>query len=118
MSNSTNDSGEREQGGFEFGGRLSPTPHKQSPGELISEMFGTNGLAVQGEDYCAYVVSWSWAPDLGRCLVIQENDMGHVHIRLRDDVSNDDALRHAQALLAAVAALRTPDDDDTEQTTL
>jgi hypothetical protein len=36
--------------------------------------------------------------------VIQETDMSHVHIRLRDDVSNEEALHHAANLLQAIAA--------------
>jgi hypothetical protein len=76
------------------------SPRVQSPGHRISD------FVVQNADYSAYVVSWPWAPDLGRCLVIQETDMGYVHIRLRDDVSNEDALHHAAKLLQAVAGDR------------
>jgi hypothetical protein len=75
-----------------------PLPYVQSPGHRISEFM------VHSEDYSACVVWWPWAPHLGRCLVIQETDSGHVHIRLRDDVSNEEALRHAAKLLQAVAA--------------
>jgi hypothetical protein len=78
-------------------------PRVQSPGYRISE------FVVHSRDHRACVVSWPWAPDLGRCLVIQETDMSHVHIRLRDDVSNKEALRHAAKLLQAVAAPARPD---------
>jgi hypothetical protein len=80
--------------------------HVQSPGHRISEFL------AHSRDHGAYVVSWPWAPDLGRCLVIQETDMGHVHIRLRDDVSNEEALRHAAKLLQAVAAPPKPREAD------
>lgn len=74
-----------------------PLPYVQSPGHRISE------FVVHSVDYSAYVVSWPWAPYLGRCLVIQETGMSHVHIRLRDDVSNEEALHHIARLLQAIA---------------
>lgn len=76
---------------------LKKPPRVQSPGHRISD------FVVHSRDYSACVVSWPWAPDLGRCLVIQETDMGHVHIRLRDDVSNEEALHHVARLLQAIA---------------
>jgi hypothetical protein len=93
-----------QQTSFEFGCRLRPLPHVQSPGHRISE------FVEHSEDHCAYVVTWPEYPHLGRCLVIQETAMCHVHIRLRADVSNEEALRHAQALLQAIA---TPGDGKT-----
>jgi hypothetical protein len=73
-------------------------PNVQSPGHRISE------FVVHSRDHSAYVVSWRDYPDLGRCLVIQETDLSHVHIRLRDDVSNEEALHHVARLLQAIAA--------------
>ena len=78
-------------------------PHVQSPGHRISD------FVVHSRDHSACVVSWPWAPNLGRCLVIQETDLSHVHIRLRVDVSNEEALRHAAKLLQAIAAPPRPD---------
>ena len=77
-------------------------PRVQGGGHRISES------VVHSIDHSACVVSWPEFPDLGRCLLIQETDMSHVHIRLRDDVSNEEALLHVAKLLQAIAAPPEP----------
>ena len=57
-----------QQNEFKFGCRLGPPPWNQSGQPLLSEIVGPNGLAVQGEEYCAYVTT---NPESGRELVIQ-----------------------------------------------
>jgi len=98
-----------EQAEFEFGCRFGPSPRNMWGNQLLTEMMGPNGLAVQGEDYCTYVVM---CPGFGRGLVIQHEDFSATHIRLRDDVSNDEALRLGQALLQAIAAPPDSYDED------
>jgi hypothetical protein len=75
---------------------------QQAPGKLISPI-------IQYGDYAAYIVIVAGK----RSLIIQEEDMSHTYIRLRQDISNDDALHHARALLLlAIARLNGDDDDD------
>ena len=86
--------------------QATPQPRVQSPGHRISE------FVVHSRDHSACVVCWPQYPYLGRCLVIQETDMSHVLIRLRDDVSNEEALRHAAKLLQAIAASPRLEDEE------
>jgi hypothetical protein len=92
-----------------FNCALGPPPRNDHGGDLLTAKRGPNGPAWQEEDYCVYVVNCDgW----GRGLVIQHNHSDTVHIRLRDDVGNEEALRLGQALLAAVAAPPEPWEDD------
>jgi len=84
-----------------FGCPLGPPPRTQSGQPLLTEILGPNGPTWREEEYCVYVTA---GRPSGRELVIQHNDVSHTYIRLRDDVSNEEALRLGQALLAATAA--------------
>jgi hypothetical protein len=93
---------------------LGRPPRRQSPGKPLTKVVGVNGPAWREQDYCAYIVEHEpWLHFASeRCLVIQQNERSHVEIKLRDDVSNEEALRLGQALLRAVAAPPEPWDGD------
>jgi hypothetical protein len=89
---------------------LGPPPGQNASGKRVTAMLGPNGPAWQEEECCVYVVNDGWAG--GRELVIQNNHCDYAHIRLRDDVSNEEALRLGHALLQAIAAPPEPYDED------
>ena len=95
---------------FVFDCPLGRPPKQNAGGKRVTAMLGPNGPAWQEEDSCVYVVHDGWAG--GRELIIQNNHCDYAHIRLRDDVSDEQALRLGQALLAAVAAPPEPWEDD------
>jgi hypothetical protein len=88
-----------------------PEPTTRSE-EVVTAILGPNGPAWREQDYCVYVADCTV---YGRGLIIQsENNLSypHIHIRLRDDVSNEEALRLGQALLQAIAAPPEPWEGD------
>jgi hypothetical protein len=88
---------------------LGHPPYQNASGKRVTAMLGPTGRAWQEEECCVYVVKDGWAG--GRELIIQNNHCDHAHIRLRADVSNAEALRLGQALLAAIAAPPKPWED-------
>jgi hypothetical protein len=94
-----------------FGCPLGPPPSIRDE-KVVTEIVGRNGPAWKEEDHCAYVITRDGEYSAGRYLVIQENHLSHVDIKLRDGVSNEEALRLGQALLAAIAAPPEPWDAD------